>query len=188
MVNLDTCNLCKIFSLLPNGCSPVHPTGPKNAKIMIIGEAPGATEVEVGIPFVGPCGRLLDNLLNSAGINRKNVYITNTVKCRPTDTGTSNRAPTSTEISACTTNHLFMEINDVRPKYIFTLGKVPTYALLAGAIKKSFKLKDIVGREFPINSEGISFSVVPNYHPSYIMQYGKEFNTKAIEVFARYNV
>jgi len=188
MINLETCNLCPIFSLLPNGCTPVPPVGPKTSSIMIIGEAPGATEVEVGMPFVGPCGRLLDRLLSSAGINRENVYITNTVKCRPTDDGRSNRPPNSAEISTCTENHLFREIYYVRPTYIFTLGKVPTYALLAGPLKKSFKMKDVVGKVFPVSLETITISVIPNYHPSYIMQYGKEFDKKAIEVFVRYNV
>src|SRR5436305_10457380 len=72
-------------------------TGPASADLMFIGEAPGAREDELGVPFVGPAGKFLDELLGSIGLARDAVYIANVVKCRPP----GNRDPEPSEIEAC---------------------------------------------------------------------------------------
>ncbi|WDU82851.1 uracil-DNA glycosylase [Caloramator sp. Dgby_cultured_2] len=108
--------------------------GAKNAKIMLIGEAPGRFEEEIGRPFVGQAGKNLDEFLNILGLNRDDLYITNVVKFRPTkkDAKTqrlSNRAPNKKEIEL-SKEFLIKEIEFIKPKIIVTLGNVPLKALL----------------------------------------------------------
>lgn len=91
---------------------------------MLVGEAPGAEEDESGRPFVGRAGRLLDALLEKAGIARSDCYVTNVVKCRPP----ANRTPTQIEISGCAT-YLYNEIEDQQPKVIVCLGVTALKAL-----------------------------------------------------------
>jgi len=97
---------------------PVPGEGPSDAKIMFIGEAPGYHEDRQGRPFVGASGRLLEELLNGVGIQRKDVFITNVVKCRPP----GNRDPEPEEIAACRP-YLEQQIDIIRPKLIVTLGR-----------------------------------------------------------------
>jgi uracil-DNA glycosylase len=92
--------------------------GPAGARVMIIGEGPGATEDEMGRPFVGSAGRNLDVMLGEAGLSReKDVFITNTVKCRPP----SNRKPRTGEIDACHP-YLRRQIDAIAPEVILLLG------------------------------------------------------------------
>ena len=145
----------------------VSGVGPDNAKIMIIGEAPGETEDLTGEPFVGRAGKLLDKILESAGLNRKNVYITNTVKCRPP----KNRTPTPQEIDNCGV-YLWLEIQQVKPRLIITLGKTPLVKLLK--LKKTIKLGDYIGREIFKEWPNINTTILPAYHPSHLLQHGKK--------------
>src|SRR3990167_9035600 len=92
--------------------------GPK-AEILFIGEGPGSAEDEQGRPFVGEAGKFLDELLSSAKIKRKDVFITNVVKCRPPN----NRDPLDEEVRICTTAYLFDQIKLIKPKLIITLGR-----------------------------------------------------------------
>ena len=106
--------------------------GPKNPKLMLIGEAPGEQESLQGRPFVGKAGKNLDHFLELAGLERGEIYITNVVKYRPTKTGStgrlSNRPPTKEEI-ALFRPWLMKEIERVDPKMIVTLGNVPLQAV-----------------------------------------------------------
>src|SRR5690606_40525952 len=86
--------------------------GPVPCDIMIVGEAPGEREEDLRTPFQGKAGKLLDSCLKKAGINRRDVYITNVVHCRPPD----NRTPTREEIKACR-KYLEGEFQAVKPKY-----------------------------------------------------------------------
>lgn len=92
--------------------------GPKNAKVMVIGEAPGKNEDLKGAPFVGKAGHVLNLLLSDAGVNRDELYITNAVRCRPP----MNQTPTRKELLTCR-KYLIEEIKEVNPEYIFCLGK-----------------------------------------------------------------
>ena len=92
--------------------------GPQNAEIMFIGEGPGYQEDRQGKPFVGPSGRLLEELLSSIGYSREDVFIANMVKCRPAN----NRDPLPTEIAACS-KYLDRQIELINPKLTVTLGR-----------------------------------------------------------------
>ena len=93
-LNCTRCTLCETRTNVVAG------KGNKNAKLMLVGEAPGADEDLLGEPFVGRCGDLLTKMLTDLGIHRENVYITNTVKCRPVE-GKKNRPPKKEEIQSC---------------------------------------------------------------------------------------
>jgi uracil-DNA glycosylase family 4 len=99
--------------------------GPAPAQLMIIGEAPGREEDRLGQPFVGPAGKLLDELLRKAEFDPDKIYITNAVKCRPPE----NRAPSLGEIRACA-QHLQREIDAVKPQYVLLLGNIPLKSVL----------------------------------------------------------
>jgi DNA polymerase len=92
--------------------------GPEDAEIMFVGEAPGFYEDQQGRPFVGPAGRLLEELLASIGLRRDQVYIANVIKCRPPD----NRDPLPKEIEACR-KWLECQIELIKPKVIVPLGR-----------------------------------------------------------------
>src|SRR3989344_4397822 len=94
--------------------------GAKDAKIMVVGEAPGAEEDRQGIPFVGRSGKFLDKMLEIAGLDRKTVFITNTVKHRPPQ----NRAPKASEIKTCKELWLDKQIEMLKPRLIIVLGRV----------------------------------------------------------------
>ncbi len=92
--------------------------GPVTAEIMFIGEAPGFHEDQQGIPFVGAAGKLLNQMLEKAGIARESIYITNVIKCRPP----GNRDPKPEEVEACR-GYLERQIEIINPKVIVTLGR-----------------------------------------------------------------
>jgi DNA polymerase len=118
------CPLCKLARTRKNA---VPGEGQLSAKIMFIGEAPGRSEDEKGRPFVGTAGKILDNLLEKAGIERSQVFITNVVKCRPPN----NRMPEEDEVAACRP-YLDREIALIKPKVICILGRTAYSSLLGG--------------------------------------------------------
>ena len=128
------------------------------ASIMFIGEGPGRDEDEQGIPFVGRAGQLLTKIIQAMGIKRKDVYISNVVKCRPPE----NRAPLLEESKTCTKLILFKEIEIVKPQIICTLGATALQALL-GREAKITKCRGIFA-----NFQGIE--VMPTYHPAYLLR------------------
>jgi len=101
--------------------------GPVGARIMAVGEAPGETEDREGKPFVGAAGQLLTRLLESVGLARRDIYITNVVKCRPP----GNRDPEGSEVEACS-HFLDEQIDMLRPKVILVLGRHALGRLLPG--------------------------------------------------------
>jgi uracil-DNA glycosylase family 4 len=102
----------------------VFGAGHANAELMFVGEAPGANEDRQGLPFVGQAGKLLDRLLAEIGLDRQDVFICNTIKCRPPD----NRDPHPHEIEACRP-YLFRQIDLIEPAVICTLGNFSTKLL-----------------------------------------------------------
>src|SRR5438874_3036095 len=104
----------------------VFGAGDPNADLMFVGEAPGFHEDKQGLPFVGQAGKLLDKLLAGIGLSRQDVYIVNTLKCRPP----GNRDPQPDEIEACE-SHLFRQIELIQPTVVATLGNFAT-KLLSG--------------------------------------------------------
>lgn len=119
------CPLCKLARTRKNA---VPGEGQLSAKILFIGEAPGRSEDEKGRPFVGAAGRILDELLKKAGIERSEVFITNIVKCRPPN----NRVPKEDELTACRP-YLDRQIALIKPKVICILGRTAYSSLLGGS-------------------------------------------------------
>ena len=132
--------------------------GPARADVMLIGEAPGAREDESGVPFVGPAGKFLDDLLAAAGLSRSSVYIANVVKCRPP----ANRDPEPAEIEACA-DYLDRQIATVDPKVIVTLGRFSMARWFPGST-----ISRIHGRP---KHEGGRI-IVPMYHPAAALHRG----------------
>src|SRR5262245_10340726 len=113
---------------------PLHATrtravpgqGSPSARVMLIGEAPGREEDQRGQPFVGAAGRFLDEVLAGSSVERGDLFITNTVKCRPEN----NRPPRKREADACTSLYLFTQIELINPALIMLLGSIATRQLL----------------------------------------------------------
>jgi len=130
--------------------------GPLNAEMMIVGEAPGYREDDVGKPFQGKAGQLLDQLLEEADLLREEIYITNAVKCRPPE----NRTPSAAEIKACK-QYLEKEIRRVKPKYVMLLGATALKACLGkGGVTK------LQGKT--LEKDGVTYFVT--LHPSYLFR------------------
>jgi len=129
--------------------------------LVLIGEAPGEDEDNLGTPFVGKCGRLLDDILRSVGIRREEIYISNVVKCRPPN----NRPPAPEEAFMCS-GHLAREIRLINPLVIVTLGATSTKTIL-GTEEQITKLR---GKVFDIGG----IKVIPSFHPSYILRQGNK--------------
>ena len=130
--------------------------GSHKAKVMVIGEAPGASEDEAGVPFIGRSGKLVRDALLSAGIDPDSCYITNAVNCRPPE----NKTPTSAQIRECR-QWVKARIDAVKPKYVLLLGNVPMESLLGfTGIKKA--------RGNPIERDGIIY--LPTFHPAYVLR------------------
>lgn len=127
--------------------------GDPGADLMFVGEAPGRAEDARGLPFVGPAGRLLDEMLDSIGMERGQVYITNVVKCRPP----GNRDPLPPEIEACNP-FLTAQIRLVRPRIICELGRVAAGVMMGRPIP----ITRNHGRRFA----GSGYSNVPVFHPA----------------------
>ena len=133
--------------------------GPSNADILFIGEGPGFHENEQGRPFVGAAGRFLEELLESIGMSREQVYITNVVKCRPP----GNRDPRPEEIDTCTSNYLDRQIQAINPRVIVTLGRHSMGLYLPNA-----KISDVHGQAMKVKGR----LIVPMYHPAAALHQG----------------
>ncbi len=153
----QACNNCKKCKLWNGRKNVVIGTGNKKAKIMFIGEGPGADEDAQGIPFVGKAGQLMNKAFEGVGIKREEVYIANIVKCRPPQ----NRNPEKDEADACK-EYIETQINLVNPEIIILLGSVA--------------LKNILGEQYGITaSRGKWFEkdgrrILPTFHPAALLR------------------
>ncbi len=163
------CRKCRLWK---NKKNAVPGEGNYSAEIMFVGEAPGKTEDEQGKPFVGKAGQLLNEILKRNGIDRKDVYITNVVKCRPP----GNRNPLSDEIEACFP-YLKRQIEIIKPKIIVTLGNFGTKVILEMYGFKSSSISRIHGKLFSSPLHGVK--ILPTFHPAACI-----YNPKLIEKFA----
>lgn len=142
---------CDKCSLHKNRTNTVPGEGDPDADIVIIGEAPGENEDIDGRPFVGRAGDVLNKLLNSQNISRKDVFITNIIKCRPPD----NRDPKKEEKEVCLP-YLDEQLDVIGPDVIITLGKHATESLV------DHEFKEVRGQEV----EWKGRVLVPLYHPA----------------------
>jgi DNA polymerase len=150
---------CKKCNLHKTRKNTVFGEGDPGSNIMIIGEAPGREEDEVGRPFIGRAGKLLNEFLKSIGLNRDLVFIVNTIKCRPPE----NRDPEIVEINACS-DYLDQQINIIKPKVLVLLGKIAANRLLGEDIPMS----ELRLKKFFIDKYDIPIIVF--YHPAYILR------------------
>lgn len=146
-----------------NNYFPVIGEGSHEPGIMFIGEAPGENEAKTGRPFVGRAGKILDTLLESVGIERKDVYVTNIVKDRPP----GNRDPFPDEI-ALYAPFLDSQIKALRPKVIATLGRFSMQWVMNryGLEWETAPISVLHGKVFDTEIEGEKVKVVPLYHPA----------------------
>jgi uracil-DNA glycosylase family 4 len=149
---------CKLCTLSTGRTFAVPGEGPVPSDIMFVGEAPGFNEDQQGTPFVGRAGKILDGLLNQIDLDRNKVYITNIVKCRPTN----NRNPKTAEIDSCRP-YFDLQIKLVSPKVIVGLGR---FALNYFAPGK--KISEVHGEFF--NWNGVY--LFPMYHPAAVLHQG----------------
>jgi len=139
----------------------VFSDGNKNAKVMIIGEAPGRTEDKLQKPFVGRAGKLLDSLLESIHLDRSKVYITNLVNYRPD----KNRKPTPEEINEFK-KLLFKHIEIISPKCILLLGATAATAVL----NHIGPLEEIRGKWKNIKIINSYFDILTTFHPAFLLR------------------
>lgn len=152
--SIKECKKCNLYKTRQN---IVFGTGNKNAKLMFIGEGPGADEDRLGEPFVGRAGQLMNLAFELLEIKREEVYIANIVKCRPP----ANRNPEDDEVNACL-NYLRNQVILVKPQIIVLLGSVA--------------LKNILGQEYGITAsrgkwiekKGIKY--MPTWHPAALLR------------------
>ena len=153
--------LCKKCILHETRTNPVPGGGSIDAKIMFIGEGPGYWEDQKGKPFVGRAGKILDELLQSIGLKREDVYIANILKCRPPE----NRDPLPGEIKECTP-YLDRQISIINPKIIATLGRFSMdYVFDKFGIEKK-KISEVHGEFFSVSTINGKLFVVPLFHPA----------------------
>ena len=137
----------------------VFSDGNPNAKILLIGEAPGADEDATGIPFVGRAGKFLTQLIEESGLSRKeDFYICNTVKCRPPE----NRVPTDDEKQICE-KYLFEQIKIVQPKVVVLCGATSAKSFLGNKLK----ITQARGKWYKI-LDGIDATII--FHPSFLLR------------------
>lgn len=137
----STCIQCPLHE---SRTKVVFGEGPANARIMLVGEAPGKNEDETGRPFIGMAGKLLSEILHEADIDRSEIYITSIVKCRPE----GNRKPKKLEYSTCIELYLSEQIKLINPDIIGLLGNSAAYALIGQK-----NIKQIHGKTYELNGQ-----------------------------------
>jgi uracil-DNA glycosylase family 4 len=152
--SVASCTRCR---LAQGRTQVVFGSGSPHADLMFVGEAPGFHEDKQGVPFVGQAGKLLERLLAGIGLSRQDVYIANTLKCRPP----GNRDPQPDEIEACE-GHLFKQIELIQPIVVATLGNFAT-KLLSG---RPLGITRVHGQEQETTLGSRSVLLYPLYHPA----------------------
>ena len=155
---IKNCRRCELWKTRNN---PVIGEGSFNSDIMFIGESPGYNEDLHGKPFVGRAGLVFDELLESVGLQRREIYISNIIKCRPPD----NRNPSTIEIKACT-DYLNRQISIIQPAIIVTLGNFALSYIFERFGLKQEKIGKIHGTTFKVSTIVGSKKIIPLYHPA----------------------
>ncbi len=154
------CRKCEIGSSRLNA---VPGQGNPRARLMFIGEAPGADEDQKGIPFIGRAGKLLTDIITAMGLTREEVFIGNILKCRPP----GNRDPKLDEIDNCWP-FLQRQIKLIQPEVIVTLGAPSSRTLL----QTNEAIGKLRGRfhEFRMSEDADPIKLMPTYHPAYLLR------------------
>ncbi len=154
---VKTCKRCELWRTRKN---PVFGEGPADAEIMIVGLGPGRQEDIQGRPFVGAAGKLLDRLLEEAGLKREDIYITNVMKCYLP----MNKA-SEEQVKTCSP-YLDQQIEIIRPKLILALGNLAAGYLLGKFGLKPEPMERIHGRIYEVSTLTLSLRIIPMYHPA----------------------
>ncbi|MDA3862446.1 MAG: uracil-DNA glycosylase [Deltaproteobacteria bacterium] len=150
----SNCQKCRLAETRQN---IVFGEGDSDARLMLIGEGPGANEDRTGIPFVGKAGKLLDKMIVAMGLDRKQIFIANIVKCRPP----GNRDPLPNEVEQCI-SALKKQIDIIKPEVILALGRVAAQTLLdSKSSLGKLRLKWHTYQGIPL---------LPTYHPAYLLR------------------
>ena len=155
--SLHNCERCKLSRL--GRKQVVFGVGNPQASVMFVGEAPGFHEDQQGEPFVGAAGKLLNDLLQSAGLSRSDIYIANVIKCRPPN----NRDPELDEVDTCKP-FLLQQIAYIRPKLVCSLGNWATQTLL----ERKVGITKVRGQVFRLKD----FALFPLLHPAAALHQG----------------
>jgi len=172
---LCKCWSCKACSLYKERKQPVISRGNPLSKILLLGEGPGLTEDENGIPFTGKAGQLMDDLFQQVGINTNDLYVCNCIKCHPP----GNRTPTQQEVSACR-QYLEVQIETIDPQLFIAVGKPATQVLLGTPIQA---MKDWAGKLTYTNNLFGAKPLLIFYHPAAALheqKFGKTFYRDSI--------
>lgn len=148
------CQKCELYQTRK---SAVVGEGNLHAAVMFIGEGPGRDEDELGRPFVGRAGQLLDKMLGSIGFTRNDVYIANILKCRPP----GNRDPEPDEAEACI-GYLRTQVAMIRPKILVCLGRISAGYILGRSVH--------ITQDRGIWHEAKGFYIMPTYHPAALLR------------------
>ena len=152
--DLGECTRCRLHE---RRTSIVFGEGDPHARVVFVGEGPGAEEDRTGRPFVGRAGELLTRMIEAMGYRREDVYICNIVKCRPP----GNRVPQLEEVATCRP-FLDRQLRSIRPRVIVALGKPAASTLLSRPVA--------ITRERGIWGEWEGIPVMPTYHPAYVLR------------------
>jgi DNA polymerase len=150
---------CRACPLCETRTQTVFGVGDRQADLLVIGEAPGADEDRAGEPFVGRAGQLLNRMLAAIGLERRQVYIANILKCRPP----GNRDPRPDEVAHCQ-DYLARQVELIRPRAILTVGRISAQTLL-GVDTPVGRLR---GRWFEFGPAAVPLRVT--YHPAYLLR------------------
>ena len=161
--SLGDCQRCKLSAKRRN---IVFGIGNPHARLVFVGEGPGADEDAQGEPFVGAAGRVLDRLISGMGLKREDVYICNVVKCRPP----GNRDPETDEVAACSP-FLLRQLAAVRPEVIVALGRPAAHTLL--------EVKEPISKLRGRFRDFHGTPLMPTYHPSFLLRKQGEGSTEA---------
>ncbi len=163
-LDLGPCTRCRLSQ---GRKQIVFGEGNPNARVVFVGEGPGADEDRTGRPFVGRAGQLLDKMIQSVGWRREDVYICNVVKCRPP----ANRNPELDEVATCRP-FLERQLRAIRPRVIVTLGKPAATTLLGRNVA--------ITRERGIWREWEGIALMPTLHPAFLLRRYTRENRQAV--------
>lgn len=155
--------VCEACGLHETRTNTVFGAGSPQARLMVIGEAPGAEEDRQGLPFVGRAGQLLTEMLLAIGFDRGEVFIANTLKCRPPN----NRDPRPEEVESCWP-YLQRQVDLIRPEVILAVGRIAAHNIL----KTEESLGRLRGKPHQFGTTGIPVYVT--YHPAYLLRSPKD--------------
>jgi uracil-DNA glycosylase family 4 len=153
----ENARVCTACVLSETRTTVVFGAGNADADLMFVGEAPGANEDKQGLPFVGQAGKLLNKLLEEIGLDRADVFVTNTVRCRPP----GNRDPHPNEIESCS-HYLHSQVELIEPKVICTLGNFSTKLLRGDATG----ISRLHGQDEVRMIGARAIRLLPLYHPA----------------------